>query len=516
VLINLPIKLGSALALAVLLAAPLQPAVAAEQAGMPSAQVIDQAAQASLREFVNLLALPNDATVPADIQRNVGWLEAAFQQRGFTTQQLLNDGKPMLFAEYPRKTMNAKTVLFYMHLDGQPVMPAQWSQASPWTAVLKRRSASGVWEPINIDRLYEGELEREWRIFARSASDDKGPIMMLLAAMDALKLAGTEPALNIKVLLDSEEEKGSPSIAAVAQAHRELLQADAMIVNDGPKHPSEQPTLMFGNRGLADVTLVIYGPKMNLHSGHYGNYAPNPAMRLAALLASMKDDTGRVTIPGYYDPVRLTDAERKVLADVPDDELAIRQRLGIAKAEQVGSNLQEAVQYPSLNIRGMAAAAVGEKVATIVPSHALAELDLRTTPETPPQYLFDRIKQHVIEQGYHLVDGEPTDAERAQYDKLATLRLNRGTRAAYTPLDSPLGAWASAVLTKTFDTPPVVIRLMGGTVPTDKLVEALELPFVIIPLVNGDNNQHSFDENLRIGHYLDGVKTFLGLLQTPY
>ncbi len=495
----------------------VQPVIAGEQSILPSAEIINQSARASFREFVDLLALPNDAVVPADIQKNVDWLDAAFKKRGFTTRQLPNGDKPMLLAEYPAKIPGARTILFYMHLDGQPVMPEQWSQASPWTAVLKQSNANGKWEPIDLNRLYGEAIDPNWRLFARSASDDKGPIMMFLAAMDALKAAGMAPALNIKVLLDSEEEKGSPSIGAVAKAMRDALHADAMIVHDGPKHASNKPTLVFGNRGVATVTLTVYGPKANLHSGHFGNYAPNPAMRLAALLASMKDEDGRVTIPGYYDTVKLTNAERRIMAEVPDDEAAILRRLGIAKPERVGGNLQEAVQYPSLNIRGMAAAAVGDKVATIVPSHAQAELDLRTTPGATPDYLFKRIEQHVISKGYHLVKGEPTDEERAKHDKLATLTLGAGgSNAAYTPLDSPLGVWAGAALTKTFDSPPVIIRLMGGTVPTDKLVDALDMPFVIIPLVNVDNNQHSFDENLRIGHYLDGVKTILGLLRTAY
>lgn len=513
--VRVPPRLAAVAALAFTVS--LHASLAGAQPVLPPAETVNKAARASFREFVDLLALPNDAVVPEDIRKNVDRLDAAFKKRGFTTRQLANSGKPMLLAEYPRKNADSRTILFYMHLDGQPVLSEQWAQKSPWTAVLKQRSAKGEWEAIDINRLYAEEPDRDWRLFARSASDDKGPIMMFLAAIDALKASGMEPALNLKVILDSEEEKGSPSIGAVAKAAREELRADAMIVNDGPKHASERPTLVFGNRGNAAVTLTVHGPKSNLHSGHYGNYAPNPAMRLAALLASMKDDEGRVTIPGYYDTVKLTDAERRVIADVPDDEAALKRRLGIAKAEPIGSNLQEAVQYPSLNIRGLAAAAVGEKAATIIPSSAKAELDLRTTPEAGPAYLYKLVEQHVVSKGYHLVNGQPTDEERAKYDKLATLTLRGGgASAAYTPLDSPLGAWARAVLTKTFDSPPVIIRMMGGTVPTDKLVDALGMPFVIIPLVNVDNNQHSFDENLRIGHYLDGVKTFVGLMRTAY
>ena len=482
----------------------------------PSASIISRSSQATLREFVELLALPNDAIVPADIQKNADWLEAAFRKRGFETRQLPNSGKPMLFAEFPQKNAASKTVLFYMHFDGQPVIPEQWAQKSPWTAVLKQRNARNEWEAIDIERLYGPNPDRDWRVFARSSSDDKGPIMMFLTAIDALKAAGLEPRLNIKVLLDSEEEKGSTSIGDVAKANGDLLRADAMIVNDGPKHATEKPTLVFGNRGNAGVRLIVFGPKSNLHSGHYGNYAPNPAMRLAALLASMKDDEGRVTIPGYYDRVKFSAAERKVLAAVPDDEAAIRQRVGIAKAEAVGKNYQEALQYPSLNIRGMAAAAIGEKVATIIPSRAVAELDLRTTPEADQHYLFKLVEQHVASKGYFLVNGEPTDDERAKHDKIASITMLRGSSAAYTPLDSPLGTWVRGVLASTFGESPVTIRMMGGTVPTDKLVDALKMPFVIVPLVNGDNNQHSFDENLRLGHFLDGTKTFAGLMLTPY
>jgi acetylornithine deacetylase/succinyl-diaminopimelate desuccinylase-like protein len=485
--------------------------------------LIEKIAQANFPEFFELLALPNDAINAEDIRKNADWLEVAFRKRGFLTQQLANNGKPLVFADFPRRRANARTILFYMHFDGQPVRPEQWSQASPWTAVLKQRTANGSapWEQIDEKRLFDDKLDPEWRVFARSSSDDKGPIMMFLSAFDVLKAVGAEPAINVKVLLDSEEEKGSSNIGNVAQANRDLLRADAIVINDGPMHASNRPTIIFGNRGNTVVRLIVYGPKSNLHSGHYGNYVPNPAQRLAALLASMKDDQGRVTIAGYYDHVKLTDAERAIMAAVPDDEPALMTRLGIAKPDAVGHNLQEALQYPSLNIRGMEAAAVGDKGANILPSKAVAELDLRTTPGASPAYLVGLIEQHIRGMGYHLSAGEPTDDERAKYDKIASLATQRGSNAAFTPLDSALGGWAQATLATTFarggePAKTVRIRMMGGSVPTDKLVGALGLPFVIVPLVNADNNQHSFDENLRIGHFLDGIRAFVGLLQSPF
>jgi acetylornithine deacetylase/succinyl-diaminopimelate desuccinylase-like protein len=472
-------------------------------------------AQGTFREYLELLSLPNDAVAPADIQKNVDWLERAFEKRGFTTRQLPNQGKPMLYAEWPVKVPAAKTVLFYMHLDGQPVVPSEWSQQSPWQPVLKKRNAAGAWEIVPNQLLFEGELDPELRVFARAASDDKGPIMMFLAAFDGLREARLDPVVNVKVLLDSEEEKGSPSIPAVVRANRELLEADAIVIHDGPRR--ERPTLVFGNRGNSRVTLVVYGPKQPLHSGHFGNYVPNPAIRLARLIASMKDDQGRVTLPGYYDRVRLSDAERQVLADTGEDEAAIRRRVGIKTAESVGETYQEALQYPSLNVRGMAAASVGDKASNIIPHLATAELDLRSVPETPPEYLFGLLEKHVEQQGYHLVKGEPTDADRAAYDKLATLTMGSAYRAVRTPMESPLGQWAyDSLLETSAGTHPVRIRMAGGSLPTASLVEILGVPFIIVPLVNGDNNQHTFDENLRIGHYVEGIRTAFGLLRTPY
>jgi acetylornithine deacetylase/succinyl-diaminopimelate desuccinylase-like protein len=503
-----------AFALAVAVVALLAPAAHAEPLPVETAQKL---ARASFREYLDLLALPNDASRPADIQKNVDFLDRAFQRRGFATRQLENRGKPLLFAEWPTKLPGAKTVLFYMHLDGQPVVDTEWSQPSAWKPVVKKRNPSGAWEIVPNDALFAVTLDPELRVFARSASDDKAPIAMFLAAFDGLKQAGAAPAINVKVLLDSEEEKGSPAMRAVAEANKALLACDAIVIQDGPRHQSERPTLVFGNRGATRVTLTVYGPRRPLHSGHFGNYVPNPAIRLARLIASMKDDQGRVTIPGYYDRIRLTAAEKKLLAATGDDEAAIRRSTGIKTAERVGNNLQEALQFPSLNVLGLSAASVGDKASNIIPHQAIAELDLRTTPETPPDYLFGLLQKHVEAQGYHLIKGPPSDDERASFDKLATLTMGIGGRAVRTPIESPIGKWAYASLHETsLRGEPVRIRMMGGSVPTDSLVDALGAPFVIVPLVNGDNNQHTFDENMRVGHYVEGIRAMVGLLRSPY
>lgn len=474
-----------------------------------------KAAAASTRELVELLSIPNVEAVPEDIQRNAAWLEAAFKRHGFSARQLPNEGRPMVFAEWPAKP-GARTVLFYLHFDGQPVTPSEWKQESPWKPALKRRATDGTWETLPLDSLYGKDPDPEWRIFGRSSSDDKGPIVMLLAAADALRSLSLAPAFHVKVLLDSQEEKGSPSIPRVVAANKEVLKAGAVVLVDGPRHESGRPTLVLGNRGLVAATLTVFGAKGELHSGHYGNYAPNPAQRLAALLATMKDDAGRVTIPGFYDGVSLDGEARKLLASVPDDETALKKRLGIAGNDKVGATYQESLQYPSLNVRGLVSADVGAKSRTVVPATATAEIDMRTVPETPPARLRDLLVRHVEAQGYYLVNGVPTDEERALHPKLASLTfgaMDAQATASRADARSPVVRWVAASLERTFGGPPVVIRTMGGTVPTRAIVDPLGAPFVGLPLVNPDNAQHAANENLRLGNWVDGVRALAGLLR---
>jgi acetylornithine deacetylase/succinyl-diaminopimelate desuccinylase-like protein len=482
------------------------------QAGAFEDASIRKAAADVFPEFFQLLSIPCDSMVAADIQKNADWLVAAFQRRGYKAQPLENFGKPLVFAEDPANKPDRPTILFYMHFDAQPVIPEQWAQKSPWIPVVKRKGADGKWAEVPNDLLFRPDFDPELRVFARDAADDKGPIAMFLAALDLMKSGNAATAVNVKLLLDSEEERNSAGIAKVVADNKALLKSDALVVLDGAEHPSGRPTLAFGNRGTVAVTITVYGPKAPLHSGHYGNYAPNPALNLSKLLAGMKDDDGRVTIPGYYDRVRLTAEDRKVMAAVPDDEAALKKRLGIMTPDKVGANYQEALQYPSLNIRGMGVAGIGDKAANIVPHKAVAEIDIRTTVDSDSQYLGGLLRAYIEKQGYFLVDREPTDAERAEHAKLATFAMGKGDEAARQEIDSQVGRWAS----KATGGDPVKLRQMGGTVPTAELVHLLQVPFILVPLVNADDNQHTFDENLRMGNFLTGMRSILGMLTTGY
>ncbi|UCF39563.1 MAG: M20/M25/M40 family metallo-hydrolase [Gemmatimonadota bacterium] len=498
---------------AALLLACVTPLVAQQ---LPSAE-IERHANAQAPQAVELfreyLRIPNDAHFPDDLRPVIDWLTVELQQRGFRTEELETGRVPLLLAErtFPEAD---RTLLVYLQADGQPVDTARWHQASPYEPVLRERGADGEWHDIPWDRLSD-DWDPEWRIFARSTADSKGQNVQFLGALSAMDAAGVTPNFNVKVIVDSEEELGSPNLPAAVERYRDRLAADMLVIFDGPRHPTNQPTLTFGARGIATITLTVYGPRVPQHSGHYGNWAPNPALRLAQILASMKDEFGRVTVPGFYDGIVLDEATRSVLARVPDDEAAIRQQLGIAETDSVGTTLQEARQYPSLNVRGMASGWVGEQRRTIVPAFATAEIDVRLVKESDPDHLLGLIRRHIEGLGYYVIDHEPTDAERQSRPRIATFTSNVSYAAYRTEIDSDIGRWLTNAMVHLFGEEPIKIRTSGGSIPISPFVATLGAPAVTVPTVNPDNNQHSPNENLRLGNFVEGIQVMLAILQQP-
>ena len=466
-----------------------------------------------IAELCEILSIPNNASYPAHVEANVAWCEQAFAKRNFETKILPTDGPPLLLASR-MVSQELPTVLIYLQIDGQPVDTSRWQQPSPYEPVLKEKTASGEWQMIDWNRLTQN-YDPDWRVFARSASDAKGPVIMFLKAMDILQEQQLQPTFNVKVIMDFEEELGSPHLPGAVKTYAEDLEADHMIILDGPRHPFNEPTLTFGARGIQTVTLKIFGPKNPQHSGHYGNYVPNPALRMAQLLASMKDEHGRVTIPGYYDGIDLDAPTIALLKSVPDDEAAIKQMIGVAGQDSVAEFLQAARQYPSLNIRGLRSGWVEEEVRTIVPDVAIAEIDMRLVKESDPDYLLKLVKNHIAEQGYHFVDEKPSDAERLQYDKLISMEHEFSYGAFRTEINSAMGEWLTAALERTFGKTPICMRTSGGSIPISPFVITLGLPAVTVPTVNSDNNQHSPNENLRLGNFEEGIRTVVGILTEP-
>lgn len=469
----------------------------------------------SLPAFVEFLSLPNDAAMDGQLDANLAWLEREFGARGFTTERLDNEGIDLFLAGYDAPTPDAPTVLFYGHVDGQAVDESKWVLAPPFTPTYGRMATrddgTTGYTPAELPARPDSS---DVRLFARSSSDAKGPIMMFLVAWDQLVADGKRPNYRVKFVIDPMEEAGSPYLAAAVEANRETLAADHLVILDGPVHLSGRPTLVGGARGIATATITVYGPKLPQHSGHYGNYAPNPALRLAQLLAGMKDQRGRVTIPGYYEGIELDEETRVQLAATPDEADEIARRIGFSQPDRVGENLQEALQYPSLNIRGLASGWTGEKTRTIVPATAVAELDLRLVKESDGDRLLGLLRRHIENQGYHLIPGdrEPTEAERRDYPRLAGFSGTTSYGAFRTDLQGPTSQWLQRGLRSALGEDIVLIRTTGGSVPIAPFVTTLDVPAINLPLVNPDNNQHSPNENLMLSNYFKGVRSLYGVL----
>ncbi len=462
-------------------------------------------------ELVDFVAIPNNALQHADINRNLTWLTEKFNARGFNSSVLPTSGESLFFASLPMQD-EKPTILFYMHFDGQSVDPSKWDQPNPYQVVLKKEE-EGQWKDIPMKNLEE-EIDYEWRLFGRSTSDDKGPIVMFLNAIDLLQKNNIDLPFNVKVILDSEEEQSSAPLLQAVKDYKELLQADFLVISDGPGHTSGRPTIIYGCRGITTLTLTTFGPFLPQHSGHFGNYAPNPGFQLAQLLASMKDRDGKVIIEGYYDGIQIDGKTLKILQEVPENDQLINEKMQIKQSEKVGSFYQESLQYPSLNIRGLSSGWVGENARTIVPKSATAEIDIRLVPESDGNRLKSLVKKHIEKQGYHILDTLPTKDDRQKFNRIATITEGPVTNAFRTDLQNPYGNFLVHTLEQTFSEKVVQIRIMGGTVPIAPFINELNIPAFIVPMVNPDNNQHSPNENLKIGQIAYGIEAFYSILST--
>jgi acetylornithine deacetylase/succinyl-diaminopimelate desuccinylase-like protein len=402
-------------------------------------------------------------------------------------------------------------VIFYAHYDGQPVDPAVWIGNKPFEPVLFTGALATGGKQIPFPQP-PAHYENDWRIYARSASDDKAAILAILTALDALRAKQIPLGVNVKLLFDGEEEAGSPNLEGVVNAHRDLMSGDVLLVCDGPADQSGRPQVDFGNRGVLGAELTVYGPARGLHSGHYGNWVPNPAMRLAQLLASMKDANGRVLVAGFYDDVvPFGPLERKAAAEAPQNEAALQRELGVAQPDGGGKRLVELIAEPSLNIRGLRSGYVGEQSQNVIPERAVASLDLRLVKNITPETQFARLRAHIEKQGYTVFDREPTLEERGRYPRVARLEYEGGYPAVSTSMDLPVSVALLSTVAAATGEPTVALPILGGSVPM-YIFERLGLPVIGVPIANYDNSQHSTNENIRLGNLWRGMETFGGIL----
>ncbi len=432
-----------------------------------------------LDEFVAFLSIPNLASDAPNIEKNAEAIRAMFTRREIESRLLRVPGAPPIVVADLHGPGATKTIAFYAHYDGQPVDVTQWS-TPPWQPVI-----------------------RDGRIYARSASDDKAPIIAMLAALDAMLAANVMPSVNLKFVFEGEEEAGSPHLAEYLHRYPDDLRADAWMLCDGPVHQSRRPLLFFGARGVTDAELTVYGPLRALHSGHYGNWAPNPIVTLTHLVDSMRDTNARILIDHFYDDViPLTAAEKAALAKAPPFDDEIRKELALGRTEG-GATLNEQILKPALNLRGIAAGNVGDKASNSIPTEARASIDFRLVPNQTPEHVQQLVEQHIAKQGFFIVRDTPDAATRLAQPTVIKLNWGSGYPAARTAMDTPLAK--KVIELSGPDT--VLLPSLGGSIPM-YLFQRGGTPVVGVPIVNHDNNQHAANENVRLQNLWDGIELF--------
>jgi acetylornithine deacetylase/succinyl-diaminopimelate desuccinylase-like protein len=468
-----------------------------------------------VKEFLSLLSIPNLASDNPNIRKNAEFIVEMMKQRGLNPRLLearTQNVPPAVYGEW--KTPGAqRTLTLYAHYDGQPTDPKQWTGTLPWQPAFRSAALESGGQVLPIPGESQ-PINPEWRVYARSASDDKAGVMSILTAFDALKTNSIAFTSNIKFLFEGEEEAGSPHLGEIIKLNKDLLEADAWIICDGPVHQSGVKQVVFGARGDVNVDVTVYGAKRPLHSGHYGNWAPNPAIMLARLLASMKDDDGRVTIDGWYSDVEpLGEAERRAIADAPKYDEELKTQLGIRRTEGAGKSLMEMINIPSLNINGFSSGDVGALARNVIPTSASAVLDLRLVRGNDHRRQVKRLIDHIRKQGYFVTDHDPTDAERRQYALLAKVVARAGGyNAERARMDLPVSVAVIAAVQSTVKDKVVLLPTSGGSLPLSVITENLKTLTLSVPIANYDNNQHAENENLRMQNLRDGIETYAALM----
>lgn len=502
----------AALALLLTLLLTLPYAASTQQSPTAAARAYRQAHEHEIiRDFIELLSLPNLAVDLTNIRRNATLITKMLEKRGARTRWLeVADAPPVVYGEI--NTPGAmRTITFYVHYDGQPVEPEKWVGGDPFTPLLRSAALEAGGQEIKLPSPGE-RFDPEWRLYARSASDDKAAIIALMAALDALRANQIELSSKIKFFFEGEEEAGSPHLEQIVAAYPELMRTDLWLICDGPVDQSRQQQLYFGVRGITSLELTVYGPRRELHSGHYGNWAPNPAMMLAKLLATMKEEDGRVLIEGFYDGIEpLGEAEKRALAEAPDNDTMLQRELGLARSEGGGKKLVELINLPSLNIRGLSSAAVGPRARNVIPSTATAAIDIRLVKGITPEQATERVIAHIRKQGYHVVRAEPDEAARRTYPRIVKVSGERGYNAARTSMELAISQQVIRAV-ETARGRVVKMPTLGGSAPLYIFTDILKTPAIGVPIANHDNNQHSANENIRLQNLWDGIEVMAALL----
>lgn len=466
--------------------------------------------RAIVDEFVALLSIPNVARDRADIERNAATIVSMLERRGVAAKLVSVPGSnPVVFGEI-RTPGATRTIVLYAHYDGQPVELKEWT-TPPFTPTLRDRQIEKDGRVIGLPAAGNA-FDPESRLYARGAADDKAPIIAMLTALDAIRAAGLKTKSNIKFAFEGEEEAGSPNLERILAAHKELFAADIWLMCDGPVHQTRRQLIYFGARDASTVDITVYGPRNELHSGHYGNWAPNPALMLARLLTSMKDENGRVLVEHFYDGIEpLSETEKRAIAEAPPMDAELKREFWLGGTESVPKTLNELITQPSLNIRGLGSARIGAQATNVIPADATASLDIRLVKGMDARRTLERLNDHIRKQGFFIVDSAPSAEVRQAHPKIALVTGKPGNTAVRTPMDLPIAQDVIRAV-ESARGPAIKLPSMGGSLPLTMVERPLGTHTIVIPIANHDSNQHSFNENLRLQNLWDGIELMAALL----
>ncbi len=433
-----------------------------------------------LKDLIRLLSQPSISTTSEGVEECTKLVQELCRKYGFDKiNKIKTSGQPSIIAKAfvdHDSDNDEPTLLIYGHYDVQPV------ELNKWTT-----------PPFEPD-IREDEEGKE-RIYARGAGDNKGQWFAHLCAVKALREFDRLP-INITLILEGEEEMGSPNLRQVIRENRSDIKADVAYMSDGPIDESDRPQILMGVRGLLFVEVQAEGANRNLHSGIFGGPIPNPAWELVRILNSMKDENGKIAIEGFYDDVlEITEEDKEVLKNIILDECKIKKDLKIKDfAEGPGESYHEKLMfYPTLNIAGFTSGYKGEGVKTIIPSEAGVKIGMRLVVDQEPEDIFQKFSDHVKKHSSGTVD-----LDIIYHDSMKPYRTDLNSPYVEPIINAVKNAW---------DQEPVLKPAAGGSLPSYVFAEELGIDCIVVPYANADENNHSPDENLVIEYFKNGIKT---------
>jgi acetylornithine deacetylase/succinyl-diaminopimelate desuccinylase-like protein len=430
---------------------------------------IDDHEQAVLARLIDYLRHPGISAYGEGIGEVAAYIAGVMRDIGLHVQVLPTAGWPMVFGEYHVRA-DAPTVLLYGHYDVQPPDPLDEWLSPPFEPTV-----------------------REGRLYARGVGDNKGQHFAQLMALETLLTCRGSLPCNVKVLLEGEEEVGSPHMPAFVKAHRQMLRANLVIISDGPVHEDGRPIISFGVRGVLDLELQARGANQDVHSGNWGGIVPNPLWTLVHLLASMKNERGEITIAGFYENVQpLSALEREALALLPVDVARVRQSLAISRLDepQERGYFERVAAWPTLTINGIHGGYGGPGSKTVLPHEAVAKCDIRLVEAQRADEILAKVRAHI-----------------ERHAPEVRVISHGAMDPAKTPLDSPFTVPLRQAIRAAQGVEPLLVPARGGSLPNYVFTGTLGLPTFGIPYANADESNHAPNENMELARFFAGIKT---------